>query len=147
MTKSQKDILHFGGAIFIFLIILSLIYMLSQRVVPQVNKDLISIAIGTLSATLVQIISVIVGTKPDEVINLQKKIDSLQSSNHQLVKAKDNLEGMLINLQKEIISSGSIVFASMYDSITKNKIKDSIKRECVCGDHTCSCRGINNDKI
>ena len=49
-------------AIFIFLIILSLIYMLSQRVVPQVNKDLISIAIGTLSATLVQIISVIVGT-------------------------------------------------------------------------------------
>ena len=26
MTKSQKDILHFGGAIFIFLIILSLIY-------------------------------------------------------------------------------------------------------------------------
>ena len=63
--------------------------------------------VGSLSV----VIYTIIGKNPDEVNALQQKVESLQSLADTMEKRNDQLEAMIIELQREIISKLSVVGA------------------------------------
>ena len=91
MKQELKDIRHYAGAAGIFLIVILLLLFLSYNQIPSENKDLfVSIYI------------------PNEVQELQKKNEGLEIKLENLVKQKDELEGMLISMQKQLVDKLSI---------------------------------------
>tara|TARA_B100000780_G_C21119901_1_gene453507 strand:- start:1135 stop:1479 length:345 start_codon:yes stop_codon:yes gene_type:complete len=103
MTRDYKDIRHYAGAAGIFLLIIMLLIFLSYVEVPPVNKDLFVAIVGTLVSSLGVVVYTIIGQQPDEVNKLQKKNESLTSTNHQMEVRNDQLEQMIIDMQKQII--------------------------------------------
>jgi len=103
MTKDQRDIRHYAGAAGIFLLIVLLLLFLSFVEIPPVNKDLFVAIVGTLVSSLGMVVYTIIGQQPDEVNTLQKKNESLSSTNHQMEIRNDQLEQMIIQMQKEVI--------------------------------------------
>lgn len=61
--------------------------------------------IGTISASIGLVVSTITGSKPDDVNALKAELDKKNHSIETLVAAKDNLEEMIINLQKQILEN------------------------------------------
>jgi hypothetical protein len=103
MVRDYKDIRHYAGAAGIFLLIIMLLIFLSYVEVPPVNKDLFVAIVGTLVSSLGVVVYTIIGQQPDEVNKLQKKNESLTSTNHQMEVRNDQLEQMIIDMQKQII--------------------------------------------
>ena len=103
MTKDQRDIRHYVGAAGIFILIVMLLLFLSFVEIPPVNKDLFVAIVGTLVSSLGVVIYTIIGQQPDEVNTLQKKNESLSSTNNQMEIRNDQLEQMIIDMQKEVI--------------------------------------------
>ena len=103
MTKDQRDIRHYVGAAGIFILIVMLLLFLSFIEIPPVNKDLFVAIVGTLVSSLGVVIYTIIGQQPDEVNTLQKKNESLSSTNNQMEIRNDQLEQMIIDMQKEVI--------------------------------------------
>ena len=69
----------------------------------SVNKDLFVAIVGTLVSSLGMVVYTIIGQQPDEVNKLQKKNESLSSINNQMETRNDQLEQMIIDMQKEMI--------------------------------------------
>lgn len=103
MTKDQKDVRHYLGAAGIFLLIVLLLLFLSFIEIPPVNKDLFVAIVGTLVSSLGMVVYTIIGQQPDEVNKLQKKNESLSSINQQMETRNDQLEQMIIDMQKDMI--------------------------------------------
>ena len=103
MTKDQRDVRHYAGASGIFLLIVLLLVFLSFVEIPPVNKDLFVAIVGTLVSSLGMVVYTIIGQQPDEVNTLQKKNESLSSTNQQMEIRNDQLEKMIIDMQKEVI--------------------------------------------
>jgi len=103
MANQNKDIRHYAGAAGIFLLIIMLLIFLSYVEVPPVNKDLFVAIVGTLVSSLGVVVYTIIGQQPDEVNKLQKKNESLSSVNNQMEVRNDQLEQMIIEMQKEMI--------------------------------------------
>ena len=103
MANQNKDIRHYAGAVGIFLLIIMLLIFLSYVEVPPVNKDLFVAIVGTLVSSLGVVVYTIIGQQPDEVNKLQKKNESLSSVNNQMEVRNDQLEQMIIEMQKEMI--------------------------------------------
>ena len=103
MAKDQRDIRHYVGAAGIFILIVMLLLFLSFIEIPPVNKDLFVAIVGTLVSSLGVVIYTIIGQQPDEVNTLQKKNESLSSTNNQMEIRNDQLEQMIIDMQKEVI--------------------------------------------
>lgn len=103
MARDYKDIRHYAGAAGIFLLIIMLLIFLSYVEVPPVNKDLFVAIVGTLVSSLGVVVYTIIGQQPDEVNKLQKRNESLTSTNHQMEVRNDQLEQMIIDMQKQII--------------------------------------------
>ena len=103
MTKDQRDVRHYAGASGIFLLIVLLLVFLSFVEIPPVNKDLFVAIVGTLVSSLGMVVYTIIGQQPDEVNTLQKKNVSLSSTNQQMEIRNDQLEKMIIDMQKEVI--------------------------------------------
>ena len=61
--------------------------------------------IGTIAASIPIIISSITGTKPDDVNSLKSEIEKKQLTIDHLTRAKDDLEAMVISLQKEMLKN------------------------------------------
>jgi predicted transcriptional regulator len=61
--------------------------------------------IGTLSASIGLVVSTITGAKPDDVNALKSEVDKKQSQIDFLTKAKDDLEGMIMQLQKQMLEN------------------------------------------
>jgi hypothetical protein len=61
--------------------------------------------IGTIAASIPIVISSITGTKPDDVNALKADIEKRDNQIELLVKSKDDLEKMVIDLQKEILKN------------------------------------------
>ena len=80
-----------------------LLIFLSYVEVPPVNKDLFVAIVGTLVSSLGVVVYTIIGQQPDEVNKLQKKNESLSSVNNQMEVRNDQLEQMIIEMQKEMI--------------------------------------------
>ena len=103
MANQNKDVRHYAGAAGIFLLIIMLLIFLSYVEVPPVNKDLFVAIVGTLVSSLGVVVYTIIGQQPDELNKLQKKNESLSSVNNQMEVRNDQLEQMIIEMQKEMI--------------------------------------------
>ena len=104
-----KEIRHYVGSLFIFLLIMSIIFILMKYPVLETNKEVVMMLIGTLSASIGLVISTITGSKPDDINALKTEIEKKNDQIEQLVLAKDNLEAMIINLQKQILENQDAV--------------------------------------
>ena len=100
-----KEIRHYVGSLFIFLLIMSIIFILMKYPVLDTNKEVVMMLIGTISASIGLVVSTITGSKPDDINNLKADIDKKNHQIEQLVAAKDNLEHMIIDLQKQILEN------------------------------------------
>lgn len=61
--------------------------------------------IGTLSASIGLVISTITGAKPDDVNALKGDLEKKQAQIDFLTKAKDDLEGMIMKLQQQMLDN------------------------------------------
>lgn len=100
-----KEIRHYVGSLFIFLLIMAIIFILMKYPVLETNKEVVMMLIGTLSASIGLVISTITGSKPDDINALKTEIEKKNDQIESLVAAKDHLEEMIINLQKQILEN------------------------------------------
>ena len=107
----NKEIRHYVGAAGVFILVVGLMLFLAFNDIPQSNKDIFVSIIGMIVGSLSVVIYTIIGKNPDEVNALQQKVESLQSLADTMEKRNDQLEAMIIELQREIISKLSVVGA------------------------------------
>jgi|TARA_R110000737_G_C14402093_1_gene454359 hypothetical protein len=121
----KKDLIHYSGAAGIFVIVVLLLLYLANNEVPATNKDLFVSIVGMIVGSLSVVIYAIIGRNPDEVAQLQSKVESLQKHVDMLVEQKDAYEAAMITLQGEIIDKLSLAGTVAFDSIfeLKNKTK------------------------
>ena len=100
-----KELRSYIGSLFIFLFVVGIIVTLLQFPVLESNKEVVMMLIGTIAASIPVIISSITGTKPDDVNALKNDIAKRDQQIELLVKAKDDLESMVINLQREMLKN------------------------------------------
>ncbi len=100
-----KELRHYIGSLFIFLLVMSIIFILMKYPVLDTNKEVVMMLIGTISASIGLVVSTITGSKPDDVNALKTEIDKKNDQIDNLVAAKDNLEHMIIDLQKQILEN------------------------------------------
>ena len=121
-----KDLRSYAGSLFVFLFVIGIIITLLQFPVLDANKEVVMMLIGTIAASIPVIISSITGTKPDDVTALKNEVEKKQH-------AIDNLEKMVIDLQKQMLENQDAVMdkiilkaAMDFDDIqyAKKHIKD-----------------------
>jgi len=100
-----KEIRHYVGSLFIFLLIIGIVFILMQYPVLETNKEVVMMLIGTLSASIGLVISTITGAKPDDVNALKGDLEKKQAQIDFLTKAKDDLEGMIMKLQQQMLDN------------------------------------------
>ena len=100
-----KEIRSYAGSLFIFLFVIGTIVTLLQFPVLESNKDVVMMLIGTIAASIPVVISAITGTKPDDVNALKNEVEKRDHQIELLVKSKDDLERMVINLQQEMLKN------------------------------------------
>ena len=100
-----KEIRHYVGSLFIFLLVMAIIFILMRYPVLETNKEVVMMLIGTISASIGLVVSTITGAKPDDVNALKSSLEKKEHQIETLVAAKDNLEEMIINLQKQILEN------------------------------------------
>jgi len=104
-----KELRHYIGSLFIFLLVMSIIFILMRYPVLDTNKEVVMMLIGTISASIGLVVSTITGSKPDDVNALKTEIEKKNDQIDNLVAAKDNLEHMIIDLQKQILDNQDVV--------------------------------------
>ena len=75
-----KEIRHYVGSLFIFLLVMAIIFILMQYPVLETNKEVVMMLIGTISASIGIVVSTITGAKPDDINALKADLDK---KNHQ----------------------------------------------------------------
>jgi len=100
-----REIRHYVGSLFIFLLIISIVFILMRFPVLETNKEVVMMLIGTLAASIGLVVSTITGAKPDDVNALKSDIEKKQLQIDSLTKGKDDLEAMVINLQKQMLDN------------------------------------------
>ena len=104
-----KELRSYTGSLFIFLFVIGIIITLLQYPVLESNKEVVMVLIGTIAASIPIVISSITGTKPDDVNAIKQTIDKKEHHIELLVQAKDNLEAMVIELQKQMLENQDAV--------------------------------------
>jgi len=128
--RSAKDLRHYLGAAGIFLLIVFLLLFLSYNEIPPVNKDVFVSVVGMMVGSLSVVIYTIIGKNPEELESLRSKNESLQAGMQMMEVRNDQLEAMIIQIQKNIITR-----------LTKLGDVDDIDTACVCGDgKDCKCK-------
>ena len=100
-----KEIRHYVGSLFIFLVVIGIIVALIQFPVLDTNKEVVMMLIGTISASIGIVVSTITGSKPDDINQLKTNLEKKEHQIELLVKAKDQLEAMVIDLQKQMLEN------------------------------------------
>ena len=88
---------------------------MSQFEVPESNNDAFKLIVGALVSVIAASVFVFIGKDDQQVIDLQKKNDSLEMKVDQLVDQKDQLEKLLIELQDGILSKLLLKYTLDYD--------------------------------
>lgn len=119
----KRDLIYYCGASGIFIVVILLLIYLANNSVPAENKDIFVSITGMIVGSLSVVIYAIIGRNPDEVAQLQSKVESQQKHIEMLVEAKDAYESQIISLQNEVIDklslAGSLAFDTMFEF--KNK--------------------------
>lgn len=102
---AAKSIRSYAGSLFVFLFIVGIIITLIQFPVLESNKEIVLMLIGSIAASIPILISTISGTIPDDVNALKSTIEKKENQIDFLVREKDRLEGMIIDLQKQILDN------------------------------------------
>tara|TARA_E500000178_G_scaffold260633_1_gene257522 strand:- start:992 stop:1441 length:450 start_codon:yes stop_codon:yes gene_type:complete len=140
-----REIRHYIGSLLIFLFVIGIIVVLIQFPVLDTNKEVVMMLIGTISASIGIVVSTITGAKPDDVNSLKSDIEKKQLKIDLLTKGKDDLERMVINLQKQMLDNqddvmDKIILKAALDYDDRDKAlcmmeKASCeKEECECED-------------
>jgi len=101
--RNTKDLRHYIGAAGIFLLIIFLLLFLSFNQIPPVNKDVFVSIVGMMVGSMSVVIYTIIGKNPEELEQIKQKNESLQATADQMEVRNDQLEEMIINIQKDII--------------------------------------------
>lgn len=104
-----REIRHYVGSLFIFLFVIGIIIALIQFPVLETNKEVVMMLIGTISASIGIVVSTITGAKPDDINALKADLEKKQLQIDWLTKSKDDLEGMVIDLQKTMLENQDAV--------------------------------------
>jgi len=100
-----KEIRSYLGSLLIFFFIVGIIITFVQFPVLESNKEIVLMLIGSIAASIPVLISAISGTKPDDINALKATIEKKEHHIELLVTAKDQLEAMVIDLQKQILEN------------------------------------------
>lgn len=143
-----REIRHYIGSLFVFLLIIGIVIWLVKFPVLETNKEVVMMLIGTISASIGIVISTITGAKPDDVNSLKNDVEKKQLQIDYLTKAKDDLESMVINLQKEMLKNQDDVMDKIilkaaldYDDRASAHRQLTSQKKCTCGKDSCSCKG------
>ena len=131
-----KELRHYIGAIGIFVFVIGILVFLSFHQIPNMNKDVVVSIIGMIVGSLSVVIMTVIGRNPDEVNELKKQNEGLNSKVEHLVAQKDELERMLITIQTNIIDQLTLLGANAFDTIYSKK-----ELTCTCGENNCKCKG------
>ena len=101
----KKEILHYSGAAGIFLMVILLLLYLANNSIPSDNKDIFVSITGMIVGSLSVVIYALIGRNPEEVANLESKVESQSKHIEMLVQQKDDIEEMLIDLQNNLIEN------------------------------------------
>lgn len=128
-----REIRHYVGSLFIFLLIISIVFILMRFPVLETNKEVVMMLIGTLAASIGLVVSTITGAKPDDVNALKSDLEKKQLQIDHLTKSKDDLESMVINLQKSMLENqddvmDKIILKAALDYDDRNKAKEILDK-------------------
>ena len=70
-----REIRHYIGSLFIFLLIISIVFILMRFPVLETNKEVVMMLIGTLAASIGLVVSTITGAKPDDINALKADLE------------------------------------------------------------------------
>ena len=115
----KRDLIHYCGAAGIFLMVVLLLLYLANNSIPADNKDIFVSITGMIVGSLSVVIYAIIGRNPEEVAQLQSKVESQSKHIEMLVKQKDEMERMLIDIQNNLIDNMTIMGSSLFDSLNK----------------------------
>ena len=119
----KRDLIHYCGAAGIFIMVVLLLLYLANNSIPADNKDIFVSITGMIVGSLSVVIYAIIGRNPDEVAQLQSKVESQSKHIEILIQQKDAYEAQMIALQGDIIDklslAGTVAFDSVFD--LKNK--------------------------
>ena len=131
-----KELRHYIGAIGIFVFVIGILVFLSFHQIPNMNKDVVVSIIGMIVGSLSVVIMTVIGRNPDEVNELKKQNEGLNSKVEHLVAQNVELERMLITIQTNIIDQLTLLGANAFDTIYSKK-----ELTCTCGENNCKCKG------
>jgi|TARA_B100001059_G_scaffold112390_1_gene112573 hypothetical protein len=129
-----RELRHYIGSLFIFLLVMAIIFILMQYPVLETNKEVVMMLIGTISASIGIVVSTITGAKPDDVNALKSSLEKKEHQIELLVAAKDNLENMVIELQKQMLENqdtvmDKIILKAALDYDDRDSAKNILKDE------------------
>ena len=101
--------------------------------VLETNKEVVMMLIGTLAASIGLVVSTITGAKPDDINALKSDLEKKQLQIDHLTKSKDDLESMVINLQKSMLENqddvmDKIILKAALDYDDRNKAKEILDK-------------------
>jgi len=100
-----KDIRHYVGSLIVFFLVVVILYYLTKYTIPTENAQIVNTLIGMIAASIAMVISSITGSKPDDVQTLKNQLERKENQIDLLVKEKDRLESMIIQLQKQMLEN------------------------------------------
>ena len=142
-----KELRHYIGSLFIFLFVIGIIIVLIQFPVLDTNKEVVMMLICTISASIGIVVSTITGAKPDDVTALKTSLEKKEHHIELLVSAKDQLEQMVINLQKQMLDNQDAVMDKIILKAAMDFDDKNNPPKCECGDKSkneCNCK--NNEE-
>lgn len=98
-SRERRELRGYIGSGVVFLFVILLLVFLSYVEIPQTNNDTFKLITGALVATIGAAIYVFIGKDPNELVELQRKNDSLEARVEQLVGQKDAYENLIIKMQ------------------------------------------------
>ena len=116
---NKRDLIHYCGAAGIFIMVILLLLYLANNSIPSDNKDIFVSITGMIVGSLSVVIYALIGRNPEEVSSLKSKVESQSKHIEMLVKQKDDLEHMLINLQSNLIDNITVFGSSLFDTLNK----------------------------
>ena len=119
-SRERKEIRGYVGSGIVFLFVILLLVFLSWQEIPKSNNDSFKLIIGALIATIGAAVYTFIGRDPNELQELQRKNDSLETKVEGLVSEKDRLENLIIKMQEDLIDRILLVNAINHDN-QKNK--------------------------
>jgi|MEHZ01.4.fsa_nt_MEHZ011256762.1_16 hypothetical protein len=105
LNGNAKEIRHYLGSLIVFFLVVLILYYLTKYTIPEENSQIVNTLIGMIAASIAMVISSITGAKPDELNALKGQLEKKENQIELLVKEKDRLESMIINLQSQILEN------------------------------------------